>query len=62
MVSWFGSSSGGVVLVTPEEMKIRPVVVEFAARMLADLTRRDQQVKGELYVRGPLLDGKRKSM
>jgi SRSO17 transposase len=52
-----------VVLVTPEEMdQVRPVVVEFAARMLADLPRKDQRVKGETYVRGLLLDGKRKSM
>ncbi|WP_205447466.1 transposase, partial [Candidatus Frankia alpina] len=42
--------------------QVRPVVVEFAARMLADLPRKDQRVKGETYVRGLLLDGKRKSM
>ncbi len=53
---------------TPEEMDhVRPVVVEFAARMLADLPCKDQRVKdqrvkGETYVRGLLLDGMRKSM
>ncbi len=41
---------------------MRPAVEEFAARMLADLPRRDQRAKGELYLRGLLLDGKRKSL
>lgn len=41
---------------------MRPVVEEFAARMLADLPRRDQRAKGELYLRGLMLDGKRKSV
>lgn len=41
---------------------MRPVVEGFAARMLADLPRRDQRAKGELYVRGLMLDGKRKSL
>ncbi|ONH60487.1 DDE endonuclease [Frankia sp. CcI49] len=41
---------------------VRPVVEEFTARMLADLPRRDQRAKGELYVRGLMLDGKRKSL
>ncbi|WP_373420612.1 IS701 family transposase [Frankia casuarinae] len=48
---------------TPEEMAVvRPVVEEFAARMFVDLPRRDQRAKGELYLRGLLLDGKRKSV
>lgn len=47
----------------PEEMaQVRPRLVEFAAEMLGGLARSDQRAKGELYVRGLLLDGKRKSM
>ncbi|MET8331770.1 IS701 family transposase [Streptomyces sp. NPDC005181] len=34
----------------------------FAAEMLGSLARRNQRAKGELYVRGLTLDGKRKSM
>jgi SRSO17 transposase len=41
---------------------VRPVVEGFAARMLAGLPRRDQRAKGELYLRGLMLDGKRKSV
>lgn len=41
---------------------VRPRIEAFAAQMLAGLSRRDQRAKGELYVRGLLLDGKRKSM
>ena len=49
---------------TPEEIaQVRPELLEFAARMLADaLPRKDQRVKGELYLRGLLTDGQRKSM
>jgi SRSO17 transposase len=36
--------------------------MEFTARMLDVLPRRDQRAKGELYVRGLLTDGARKSM
>jgi SRSO17 transposase len=35
---------------------------EFAAEMFAPLARRDQRDKGATYVRGLLLDGRRKSM
>ena len=42
--------------------RVRPVVEEFAARMLADLPRRDQRATGELYLCGLLLDGRRKSL
>jgi SRSO17 transposase len=35
---------------------------EFASEVFASLVRRDQRVKGALYVRGLLLDGRRKSM
>jgi SRSO17 transposase len=51
------------VSVTPEQIEqIRPRLVEFAERMLDGLPRSDQRVKGELYVRGLLTDGARKSM
>ncbi|GAA2363338.1 hypothetical protein GCM10009854_48820 [Saccharopolyspora halophila] len=41
---------------------VAPRVEAFAAQMPGGLSRRDQRAKGELYVRGLLLDGKRKSM
>ena len=41
---------------------MRPRLVEFAGQMLAGLPRVDQRDKGELYVRGLLTDGRRKSM
>ena len=41
---------------------MRPRLVEFAGQMLAGLPRVDQRGKGELYVRGLLTDGRRKSM
>src|SRR3954453_6414860 len=36
--------------------------MEFAARVLDGLRRSDQRAKGELYLRGLLTDGARKSM
>jgi SRSO17 transposase len=42
--------------------EVRPRLEAFAAEMLGSLARRDQRAKGELYVRGLMLDGKRKSM
>src|SRR5204863_4150227 len=42
--------------------QVRPRIEEFAAQMLGGLTRADQRAKGELYLRGLMLDGKRKSM
>src|SRR3954447_6083885 len=42
--------------------RVRPRIEAFAAAMLGGLARVDQRAKGELYVRGLLLDGKRKSM
>jgi len=49
--------------VTPEQIEqIRPRLVEFAEQMLGELPRSDQRAKGELYVRGLLTDGARKSM
>src|SRR4051794_1720503 len=42
---------------------LRPRLVEFTAQMLDGAVRRsDQRAKGELYVRGLLTDGQRKSM
>lgn len=46
-----------------ELARLRPRLVDFTAQMLQGAVRRsDQQVNGELYVRGLLTDGGRKSM
>src|SRR6202158_4652301 len=48
---------------TPEQIaEVRPRLVEFTAGMLCGLARSDQRAAGELYVRGLLTDGRRKSM
>src|SRR5712672_2137787 len=48
---------------TPEEMaEVRPRLLDFAAEMPGVLPRKDQRAKGELYLRGLLTDGQRKSM
>ena len=48
---------------TPGELAaVRGRLEEFAAEMFAPLARRDQRGKGATYVRGLLLDGRRKSM
>ncbi len=48
---------------TPEEMAgVRPRLLDFTAEMLGGLPRKDQRAAGELYVRGLLTDGQRKSM
>jgi SRSO17 transposase len=48
---------------TPEELAaVRERLEEFAAEMFAPLTRSDQRNKGQTYLRGLLLDGRRKSM
>jgi SRSO17 transposase len=48
---------------TPEEIaEIRPRLAGFAAEMLGGLARKDQRAAGELYVRGLLTGGRRKSM
>src|SRR5436305_14432432 len=41
---------------------VRPRLEEFAAEMFAPLARADQRDKGQTYLRGLLLDGRRKSM
>jgi SRSO17 transposase len=48
---------------TPQQIaEVRPRLVAFAAEMLGDLPRKDQRATGELYARGLLTDGRRKSM
>src|SRR5947209_7960082 len=48
---------------TPEELTAaRERLEEFAAEMFAPLSRSDQRGKGQTYLRGLLLDGRRKSM
>ena len=48
---------------TPEQIaEVRPRLVEFTAGMLGGLARSEQRAAGELYVRGLLTDGRRKSM
>jgi SRSO17 transposase len=48
---------------TPGELAaVRGRLEEFAAEVFAPLDRRDQRAKGATYVRGLLLDGRRKSM
>src|SRR2546421_6377130 len=48
---------------TPQEIaEVRPGLVAFAGQMLGGLARKDQRAAGELYVRGLLTDGRRKSM
>ena len=49
--------------VTPDEIaEVRPRLLDFTAGMLGGLPRKDQRAAGELYVRGLLADGQRKSM
>ena len=48
---------------TPQEIaEVRPRLLAFAGEMLGGLPRKDQRAAGELYVRGLLTDGQRKSM
>jgi len=48
---------------TPQAIaEVRPGLLDFAAEMLGGLPRKDQRAAGELYVRGLLMDGQRKSM
>jgi SRSO17 transposase len=51
------------VSVTPDELSVvRQRLEAFAAEVFAPLTRSDQRAKGVTYLRGLLLDGRRKSM
>jgi SRSO17 transposase len=45
-----------------EIAEVRPRLLDFTAEMLGGLARKDQRAAGELYVRGLLADGQRKSM
>ena len=48
---------------TPQEIaEVRPRLAAFAVQMLGGLPRKDQRAAGELYARGLLTDGQRKSM
>jgi SRSO17 transposase len=48
---------------TPQQIaEVGPRLAGFAAEMLGDLPRKDQRAAGELYARGLLTDGQRKSM
>jgi SRSO17 transposase len=48
---------------TPQEIaEVRPQLLDFATEMLGGLPRKDQRAAGELYVRGLLTGGQRKSM
>src|ERR671916_445981 len=48
---------------TPEELAaVRGRLEEFAVEVFAPLARSDQRSKGQTYLRGLLLDGRRKSM
>ena len=48
---------------TPQEIaEVRPRLADFAFAMLGGLPRKDQRAAGELYVRGLLTGGQRKSM
>jgi SRSO17 transposase len=49
--------------VTPDELSVvRQRLEAFAADVFAPLARSDQRVKGQTYLRGLLLDGRRKSI
>src|SRR6266516_4837251 len=48
---------------TPQQIaEVRPRLLAFAGQMFGGLVRKDQRAAGELYVRGLLTDGQRKSM
>ena len=48
---------------TPRQLqRVRGRLVEFAAEMFASMARKDQRRWGEVYLRGLMLDGKRKSI
>ena len=58
-----GGLCGVIPVMTSEEIaEVRPRLLDFTAEMLGGLPRKDQRAAGELYVRGLLTDGQRKSM
>lgn len=54
-----GSVSG---LSAKQLRRVRGDLVEFAGEMFQSLVRKDQRAWGEVYLRGLMLDGKRKSI
>ncbi len=47
---------------TPDQLaEVRPRLISFAGQMFDGFTRAHQRAKGELYLRGLLTDGARKS-
>ena len=58
-----GDNAAGDEVVRPAELVgVRGRLVAFSEEMLAPLPRRDQRRWGEVYLRGLMLDGKRKSI
>src|SRR5258708_33311437 len=57
-----GSSYGHAGMAPEQIAEVRPRLAAFAGEMLGGLARSDQRAAGELYVRGLLTDGRRKSM
>ena len=58
-----GDNAAGGGIVKPGELaRVRGRLVAFAEEMLAPLARSDQRCWGEVYLRGLMLDGKRKSI
>ena len=58
-----GDNAAGGGIVSPVELaRVRGRLVAFAEEMLAPLARRDQRRWGEVYLRGLMLEGKRKSI
>ncbi|MBC6463880.1 transposase, partial [Actinomadura sp. HBU206391] len=49
-------------MIAEELGAVRVCLEDFAAEMFAPLVRRDQRINGGLYLRGLMLDGRRKSM
>jgi SRSO17 transposase len=45
-----------------ELVRVRGRLVEFACEMFESMRRKDQRAWGEVYLRGLMLDGKRKSI
>jgi SRSO17 transposase len=53
----------GVAGLSERELaRVRGRLVEFASEMFASLRRKDQRRWGEVYLRGLMLEGKRKSI
>ena len=58
-----GDNAAGGRIVSPVELaRVRGRLVAFAEEMLAPLRRRDQRRWGEVYLRGLMLEGRRKSI